>query len=213
MKLEDALLLAVIGLTFILGALIYSQIPNATIPAHWNEYGVVDGYAPSWFLLFIPLLTAGIYALFWVIPRITTDKKSWKEFAKYYDQTRIGIILLLVYIFILTLLPLQGVSFNMGYAIFPVIAVLFVYLGHIMPHFKQNYFIGIRTPWALDNKAVWDKTQRRGGKVFMLMGLGVFLAGMFPEYFFPLFMGAVFGGVIYVFAYSYFVWKKVKRKK
>lgn len=40
-----------------------------------------------------------------------------------------------------------------------------------MPKIKPNYFIGIRTPWALESEAVWNKTHRLGGKVFIAMGI------------------------------------------
>ena len=29
-----------------------------------------------------------------------------------------------------------------------------------MPSLKQNYFIGIKTPWTLENEMVWKKTHR-----------------------------------------------------
>ena len=40
-----------------------------------------------------------------------------------------------------------------------------------MPTFKPNYFVGIRTPWTLENETNWRKTHRLGGKVFMIAGV------------------------------------------
>jgi len=47
------------------------------------------------------------------------------------------------------------------------IAVLFFFLGSMMPKLKQNYTIGIRLPWTLHSEIVWDKTHQFGGKLFI----------------------------------------------
>ncbi len=51
------------------------------------------------------------------------------------------------------------------------VGALLIVLGNYMPKIKPNYFIGIRTPWTLESEAVWNKTHRLGGKVFIAMGM------------------------------------------
>ncbi|MBO5034614.1 MAG: SdpI family protein, partial [Oscillospiraceae bacterium] len=41
----------------------------------------------------------------------------------------------------------------------------------VMGKIKSNWFMGIRTPWALSDPDVWNKTNRLGGWVFFLTGL------------------------------------------
>ena len=45
-----------------------------------------------------------------------------------------------------------------------------------MPKVKQNYFTGVKTPWALSNDVVWNKTQRLGGKAFFFGGILMLIA-------------------------------------
>ena len=211
MKLQDILLVVIIALLLFLGFSVYQQMPDQEVPMHWNEFGQVDGYGPAWTLLLIPVITGLIYLLFLVIPKIAVKKKNFQASIEYYDQIKVIMVLLMSYLYLITLLPLSGYNFNMSWAIFPAIAAMLFYFGLIMPRFKQNYFVGIRTPWALADKRVWKKTQERGGKVFMLMAVGIFLAGMLPEHFGPIFIVTLVGGLLYIFYYSYSVWRNFHR--
>ena len=57
-------------------------------------------------------------------------------------------------------------------------ALLLVALGAAMPHLKRNHWIGVRTKWTLQSDAVWEKSQRFGGKAFVAAGV-LCLVGMF----------------------------------
>ena len=57
-----------------------------------------------------------------------------------------------------------------------MVAVLFIFIGNMMPKVKQNYFTGVKTPWALSNDVVWNKTQRLGGKAFFFGGILMLIA-------------------------------------
>lgn len=52
-----------------------------------------------------------------------------------------------------------------------VIVVLLLILGAAMPQVKQNAWFGIRTKWTMQSAAVWKKSQRFGGKLFMAAAL------------------------------------------
>jgi len=51
------------------------------------------------------------------------------------------------------------------------VAVLLLALGNVLGKARRNFLVGIRTPWALADANVWDKTQRFGGRAMMLGGL------------------------------------------
>jgi len=44
-------------------------------------------------------------------------------------------------------------------------------LGNYLQSVKPNYFIGIRTPWTLENEETWKKVHRLGGKLWLVGGL------------------------------------------
>ena len=57
----------------------------------------------------------------------------------------------------------------------------FAALGNYLINIKPNYFIGIRTPWTLENETVWRKTHRIGGKLMFWAGCAVVVAAvLFP---------------------------------
>jgi uncharacterized membrane protein len=53
----------------------------------------------------------------------------------------------------------------------PAMGILFYIAGVMMSRAKRNYFIGIRTPWTLNNEEVWNKTHRLGGLLFKILVL------------------------------------------
>ena len=70
-----------------------------------------------------------------------------------------------------------------------IIAVLFTVIGNLMPKFKHNYFIGIKTPWTLASEEVWFATHRLGGKLWFYGGLIMIIFSFIP--------GAVVSGIIF----------------
>ena len=58
-------------------------------------------------------------------------------------------------------------------------ALLFIALGNQMAKFRSNFFIGVKTPWALSSEAVWQKSQRLGGKTFFFDGIALLIASIF----------------------------------
>ena len=58
-----------------------------------------------------------------------------------------------------------------------MVGILFIVLGNMMPKVKQNFFTGVKTPWALSSEAVWNKTQRLGGKSMVLGGVLILFSG------------------------------------
>ena len=79
---------------------------------------------------------------------------------------------------------------------------------------KRNFFIGIRTPWTLANDKVWKATHERGSLLFKILGVYTFIFIFFTsEYAIWFFLVPVLALVIYLFAYSYFEFKKEKINK
>jgi len=57
--------------------------------------------------------------------------------------------------------------------------LLFVFIGNMMPKVKSNFFVGVKTPWALSNSEVWNKTHRLAGYLFFFGGLLTFVISFF----------------------------------
>ena len=153
--------------------------------------------------MIIPLLTLIIYLAMVFVPYIMVYKENFKKFEKYYDDFKLVIALFFTSLYIFMLLPNFGLKINMNYFMVPVMAILFYYIGYIMPKLKRNYIIGIRTQWTLANENVWDKTHKNSAWLFKIGGLFFILAAIFNEYFLWIILFYFAFIIIYILVYSY----------
>ena len=213
MKKTHLAIVAIIILSFSVSIYIYPQMPDM-IASHWNSEGDVDGYmSKSWGLFLMPIISIVLLLFFIFLPKTDPLKKNINQFKKYFDGFILIMFLFLFYIHLLTLSWNLNYNFSMTRMLLPALGLLFFYLGFFLEKVKQNWFIGIRTPWTLSNQEVWDKTHKMGGRVFKLSGL-VAIAGMiFQDIAFWLFIGVVVTGVICLFIYSYVIFKKLDKNQ
>ena len=96
--------------------------------------------------------------------------------------------------------------------IFALIGLLFAGLGNYFKTIKPNYFIGIRTPWTLENEEVWKKTHHFGGKLWFAGGLLIFILSLIIPivYSFYVLMTVTVIISIIPIIYSYLEFKKLK---
>ena len=175
-------ILLLVVLTLAVTILAYPALPDR-IPSHWNAAGEVDGYLPTpWGVLIVPLLMIPFAALLFLLPRIDPLKANYRKFRPYYD----GFILVFVaYLFVI---QLQILLWGLGYPVSPnllypvLIGGLFIYLGFMLEHAEQNWFVGIRTPWTLSSERVWKKTHARGGTLFKVAGIVSMAGALFGPY-------------------------------
>jgi len=207
-KLIRFAIIAGLIFTFALTIAIYPTAPDRIV-SHWNAAGQADGYMSKfWGLFLIPLIMTGFVALFAVLPRIDPYKKNYEKFRDYYE----GFILL--FVFFMLAIQIQIILWSIGYQIspnltFPVlIGILFIYIGFLLGHAEQNWFVGIRTPWTLSSKTVWKKTHQLGGKLFIIAGV-ISCAGIFAgAYAFWLILVPALAVAVITVAYSYYEFQK-----
>jgi uncharacterized membrane protein len=87
------------------------------------------------------------------------------------------------------------------------VILLFLVLGNYMSSMRPNYFVGIRTPWTLEDPEVWRRTHRLaaklwvGGALVLMMCWGVLGAEAFKYVFF----GSIMVLALVPVVYSYFI--------
>ena len=196
---------------FSIAVYLYPALPDK-IPVHWNIRGEVDQLGSRFIGLFlIPFITLGVYLLISFIPKLAVYKKNIKMFNKNLYGMKIALILFLSAIYIITLLPTFGYQINVAYFMLPLIAALFFYIGYIIKFVRRNFFIGIRTPWTLSSKKVWDKTHKIGSITFRINALVFLLAVFLPEYAFWIILVPLIANVLFLVGYSYWLYQKIKR--
>ena len=169
-------ILAVIPLLMLL--VVYSKLPNQ-VPLQWgleggSRYGSKRELIPLTSLNILFALGMPVFA------KIDPKRKNYRRFSGTYET-----MILLVEVFVVVMMGLTLVeslypnTFSIPKAVTILVGFLFLFLGNMMPKVKQNFFMGMKTPWALSSETVWNKTQRLGGKMFffggILMVLGSFL--------------------------------------
>ncbi len=208
MKESQILVIGMILVSVAVGIYFHPLMPER-MAFHWNLEGRVDGYVSKfWGLSFGPLLSIGIYLLFLGIPRIDPMKENIEKLGKYYDGLTVALILFLFYLHLLTLSWNLALQFGMIQALAPALGFLFYYLGVVTDHVRMNWFIGIRTPWTLNNEVVWRKTHKIGAKLFKACGVIAFLGIIFDQIALYLIVLPVILVAIYTTVYSYFEYQR-----
>ena len=188
--------------------LFYNELP-VKMASHWNAQGIVDGYSSRVFnVLFFPLLEIFLFLLLTYVPKLDPKKKNIKLFESNYSLF-ISIMMIFMYI-----VQLQVFLWNIDIKVpietsMPILmGILFIFVAHLIQSAKQNYTIGIRTPWTLASEKVWNKTHALGAKLFRVGGILTFLSSLIPKYSFISIFAFILAPSIYLFIYSYLEFKK-----
>lgn len=213
MKTKTTLIinLTILVISFVAAGLFWSALPEV-MASHWNINDQVDGtMSKFWGVFLLPMVLAGTLFLFFLVPLIDPLKHNIESFRSTFNLFITLINGFMVYVYGLTIAWNLGARFNMSEMIMPGIGLIFIGSGYLISKAKRNYFIGIRTPWTLANDLVWDKTHSIGGKLFIATGVLLLLSMFASQYAFPIMIVAVFGTVIFTFAYSYFVYSQLDK--
>ena len=141
------------------------------LPMHWNIDGEVDKYADaSIAFLFPPAVMIFILSIFSILSKLDPRKKNIQLSHKSIAAFSLAITLLMVTIEVSYIAIVNGVDVPMMMVIGTSVGILLIISGNYLGKTRSNFFIGIRTPWTLSSDAVWQKTHRLAGKLFMITG-------------------------------------------
>lgn len=192
----------------------YPRLPE-TVATHWNLRGVPDGYSSRfWAVALMPLVMVGMAGLLRVLPKIDPRRDNY---AKFIDSYWLIANVILVFLGLAHVLILAN---GMGYLVqvdrlLPLgVGLLFAILGNYLTRIEPNWFIGIRTPWTLSSDAVWRKTHRTGGWLFVIGGIVIATGAFAPRgAFVPLFVATVLVVAGIPVVQSYVLWKREHRDR
>lgn len=168
---KDWAIIIIILLGFAVGAYFYRLLPER-VPIHWNAKGQIDGYGNRfWGAFGLPLVNLGMYLLFLALPYIDPKKKNYDKFKSTYQYFKYIFTIFFFGFYIVTLLIAMNSINNKPLLIQIMISLIFILIGNVMGRLKNNYFMGIRTPWTLANDEVWKKTHRMAGPLWVIGGI------------------------------------------
>src|SRR3989344_7640867 len=139
MKYANALIVAIVVLSFAVAAWLYPAMP-ALMASHWDINGQVDGYLSKfWGVFLMPIIALAVWLLFLLIPRIDPLKNNLAKFRKYFDGLMVLLVLFLVYIYKFTILWSLGWQLEIRRWVAPALAILFFYLGVLLKHSHRTW--------------------------------------------------------------------------
>ncbi len=198
-------------LPFIYLAFIWNNLPE-TVPMHWNASGEVDRWGKKIEILFPLIILSGVGYFIFSLIQTLDPKGNLEKMGNKLQNLRyiISIFLTLIGLFIVYSLQTQNSNPKL---IFAIIGLLFAFLGNYFKTIKPNYFIGIRTPWTLENEEVWKKTHLIGGKLWFVGGLLMALTFVLPNKI-QIYTFLAIAAVITIvpIVYSYLEFKKIKNQ-
>jgi uncharacterized membrane protein len=194
---------------FAVAALAWSHVPER-IAIHWNLQGEADDYGGKFAgLLLLPLMTLGLYLLLLFLPRLDPGYRNYQSFATTYHVIRVSLTLFMALVYAITVLVALGYRIDVTAVVAIATGALLVVMGNFMGKLRPNWFVGVRTPWTLSSKLSWTKTHRLAGWLFILLGTLIAATGVLRTDW-MLGLTIAVGGVslVWIVAYSYFVWRK-----
>ena len=188
--------------------LYYPKLPE-TMTTHWSVSGEPNGFSSRlWGAWMLPVIMAAVWLIMRAIPHIDPRKANYEKFSGMYDALVILILAFMLAMHIVLLMAATGAPIRMDRVVMPSVGVFIAIMGILIPRAHPNWFVGIRTPWTLTSDLSWERTHKIGGTLFVILGV-LMVASSFvaPETAIWILVAAALGIVVFLFAYSYQVWK------
>ena len=156
-------------LPILAGVIFWNRLPDQIV-THWGADGVANGWSSKEFAVFgTPCMLTVIQIIMLFI--VLNDPKR-----KNIHYKPMGIVFWIVPVISLAVSGVVyaaalGFEVNVLAVVYVLVGVLFILLGNYMPKLQQNYTVGIRLPWTLNNPENWNRTHRLGGKIFIAGGI------------------------------------------
>ncbi len=207
--MKNKRLLLILSLISLAGTgVAYFFLPER-IPIHWNYTGAIDSWGPRWSILLFGALPLVMTILLDKLPSIDPRREAYARHRDSYGIMALVIVLMLIAFTWISVLATQNESIDVGTVVRLIVGLALVGLGNYTGRLKRNYFVGIKTPWALADDEVWRRTHRRGAWVFVLMGLALLVSLFFSQN--PRMLAVLVAvpilGIIYIYVYSWMQWR------
>ncbi len=162
----------------IVGLILWNKLPDF-IATHWNFSGEADGFSSKAFaVFFMPLFIAAMHLICCFATGF--DPKHQNHNPKIINMVLwiCPVISIICNLFVYC--TALGKELDVNFILNLVLGSMFITVGNYLPKCKQNYTIGIKLPWTLNDEENWNKTHRLGGRVWVLCGIALIVALPLP---------------------------------
>lgn len=191
-----------------LSVLAYPLLPEQ-LPIHWGPSGEVDGYSSKALgAMFLPGMMVLVFFLTRVVPKFDSKKKNYPRLLGSLNVIMLATLALLLVVHVVVIGTGLGYDISMPVVMTVTLGALYVVMGNVMPRFKHNYSMGIRTPWTLASEPVWAKSHAVGGKVFFFGGFLLMACALLPgSFMMPVTIVVLLGIPLSTVIISYYYYK------
>jgi uncharacterized membrane protein len=193
-------------------AVLWFRLPGQVV-VHWNAAGVADGWASRTTAALIgPGAVAALTLVFQLLPLIDPRRANYPKFQDVYWLVANTLVLFVAVLHLAVLGAAAGAGIDVLQVGAAALAVLLIVLGNFFGRIQPNWFLGVRTPWTLDNPDVWRKTHRVSAWFLVLAGVataaGLVIPGVRPL---RIALGGVIAAALGSIVVSLVFWFKEKR--
>ena len=194
--------LVLLLLPIVMGLFLWNQLPD-TVVTHWGADNQPDGYSSKAFAVIgLPAILLATHLICIIATNIDPKAKNINN--KMFSV----VIWICPFISIVTCVMVYGYNlgyqFDMGFFSSLLIGVLYIILGNFIPKIKQNYTIGFRIPWALNNSDNWYHTHRFGGKCMVIGGIALIVTSPFENVWVLLVVAIIPCILTVIYSYMYY---------
>ena len=170
----------VVLIPMLLGIILWKFMPDEMIITHWGVGGVADRWSSKAFAVFgMPLI---FLLAHWVgIYMVSRDPKNKGQNGKILRTVIWVIPVMSILTCGFTDLIALGYDIGINTVVFGLMGLMFILIGNYLPKCKQNYTIGVRVVWALQNEENWNKTHRFTGKLWVVGGFATLFGVFIPD--------------------------------
>lgn len=194
-------------ISFVVSLIAVINLPDVVV-IHWNMNGEADGYGSKYFYLFFGALGFLSYFLMGLTKNIDPNQKKIDKNLNAYATIRDIISIMLSMMSLISIFSIFMKNFNVSMLVCVIMGVFMIALGNYMPRVPHNYFMGIKTPWAIADEKNWKKTQRMGGYSLVFGGALMAIAGLFN---WKILMAVAFAEILIsiavVYVYSWYIYR------
>lgn len=197
----------IILLPALFGLIMWNRLPEV-MTTHWGFAGSADGWnSRPVTVIILPL----ILLVFHIICLIFTVKDPGNK-----NQSKKALSMVFWIIPVISLFTngfmyaiALGYEFSSTSMMFVIMGLMFIFIGNYMPKCKQNFTLGIKIKWTLENEENWNATHRFSGKVWVIGGILLLAAVFLPmKAAIPVMLVAIIAMALIPFLYSYLYHRK-----
>jgi len=195
-------------LPILAGLVLWSKLPD-TIPTHFAMDGTPNGWSSKAFTVF------GLPALLLVFHLVCLVVTSQDPKYDAISNKLFGIVLwtcpvISILVAMTCYTAALGMTLNISKYMIVGTGILFMVIGNYLPKCKQNYTMGIKIPWTLDDEENWNHTHRFAGFLWVIGGIFVIISAFFEWEWMFLVIVFLMTGIPMIYSYLYF---RKNRKK